>query len=427
MTPLRLHLAALLAAVTLLFGAAAPAAGQQVLRAAAVVNDEVISVLDLRMRMRLVMMSSGLEPDQIERARLRGQVLRTLINERLQLQAADRHGYQVSEEEVDQAVAQVAQRNDMTADQFLTILRRNDIMPDTFRNQIRANLAWQKVVRQRLGRDVTLSEEDVDEAVERIRSRQGDRQYRVREIFLPVDDDSNAAEIRRTAQRLVEQLRRGANFPALARQFSQAPTAADGGSIGWVLPENLPEPVAEAVQRMQSGQIAGPVRSFNGFHLVQLRDTRVIAGQEATVHLRELFMPLAEDAGAEASARVRSRLQELAADAEGCATFDALDDGAEAVRTSDLGEVKMGQLPDGIRERVAELPVDRPSEPMPVSGGLAVLMVCERDTGIDRDQVRRNLLQDRLGMLAQRYMRDLRRQANIDVRLDAQVGLDTRG
>ena len=411
------RLTGVLALAALTFSAIQPASGQQTLRAAAVVNDQVISQLDVEMRMRLVMLSAGISPQQADRGRLRDQVMRNLINEQLQLQAAERFGFSVSADEIDEAIQRVAQNNNMSADQFLSILRQNDVTVETFREQLRANLAWQKVIGNRLARDVSISDEDVDDAVERYRSRQGERQYRVREIFLAVDDEQELPRVRQTAQRLIQQLRQGAEFGALARQFSQSPTAADNGVIGWVTPENLPEAVGEQVTQMQSGQLAGPVRGYNGLHIVNLMDTRVLSPGNETVELRQLFAPVPDGAGEDAVAEAKQRLNRLAEPAEGCGNFNALADDTDAARTSDLGEVKMSALPDDIRPKVADLPLQTPSEPLQVAGGYAVLMVCERSGGIDREQIRQNLQRDRLNMLAQRYMRDLRRQANIEIQM----------
>ena len=411
------RLTGFLALIVLTAGAMQPAAAQQSLRAAAVVNDQVISQLDVEMRMRLIMLSANISPQEADRARLRDQVMRNLINEQLQLQAAERFGFSVSEEEIDQAVQRVARNNNMSADQFLSILRQNNVTIETFREQLRANLAWQKVIQNRLARDVTISDEDIDDAVARYRSRQGERQYRVREIFLAVDDQQELPRVRQTAQRLIQQLRQGAEFGALARQFSQAPTAADNGVIGWVTPENLPEAVAERVTEMQPGQLVGPVRGYSGLHIVNLLDTRVISPGNETVELRQLFTAVPEDGGEDAVTTAKQRLQQLAEPAEGCSNFDTLADDTDAARTSDLGEVKMSALPDDIRPQVADLALETPSELLQVAGGYAVLMVCERSGGIDRQEIRQSLQQERLNMLAQRYMRDLRRQANIEVQM----------
>ena len=411
------RLTGFLALIVLTAGAVQPAAAQQSLRAAAVVNDQVISQLDVEMRMRLIMLSANISPQEANRARLRDQVMRNLINEQLQLQAAERFGFSVSEEEIDQAVQRVARNNNMSADQFLSILRQNNVTIETFREQLRANLAWQKVIQNRLARDVTISDEDIDDAVARYRSRQGERQYRVREIFLAVDDQQDLPRVRQTAQRLMQQLRQGAEFGALARQFSQAPTAADNGVIGWVTPENLPEAVADRVTEMQPGQLVGPVRSYSGLHIVNLLDTRVLSPGNETVELRQLFTAVPDEAGEEAVSEAKQRLRQLAEPAEGCGNFDTLADDTDAARTSDLGEVKMSALPDDIRPQVADLPLETPSEPLQVAGGYAVLMVCERSGGIDRQEIRQSLQQERLNMLAQRYMRDLRRQANIEVQM----------
>jgi peptidyl-prolyl cis-trans isomerase SurA len=198
--------------------------------------------------------------------------------------------------------------------------------------------------------------------------------------------------------------------------------------IGWVTPENLPEAVADRVTEMQTGQLAGPLRGYSGLHIVNLMDTRVLSPGNETVQLRQLFTPVPDGAGEDTVAEAQARLNRLAEPADGCSTFDGLADETDAARTSDLGEVKMSALPDEIRPKVADLPLETASEPMQVAGGYAVLMVCERTGGIDREQIRRSLQQERLNMLAQRYMRDLRRQANVEIQMgDERRNLEDAG
>ncbi|RDD62407.1 peptidylprolyl isomerase [Ferruginivarius sediminum] len=399
-------------------GLAAPAAAQQALRAAALVNDEVISIMDLEMRVRLVMTASGISGSAEQRNRLAPQVLRSIIDERLQMQEAARLGIEAQDAEIDNAIARIAQQNNMAPRQFLDVLRRNGILPQVFRNQIRAKLLWQKVIAREIRREIQISPEEVDSVVERLMAQEGERRLRVREIFLSVDAGDEEQEVRATAQRLTQQLRNGAEFSSLARQFSQAATAAVGGDLGWLTPGSLPDQVANTLDEMQPGQIAGPIRTFGGYYIVRLEDTRQIAAIEETVNLKQIYLPLPGDAASSDIEEARARAEELAGQVDSCESMSNVAKSAGSANSGSLGEVKLSSLPENIRGAVADLPIDTPSRPIEVNAGIAVLMVCERSqSGIDRDQIRENLARQQLDLRAQRYMRDLRRAAHVDIRL----------
>lgn len=397
---------------------AAPAAAQQALRAAALVNDEVISAMDLQMRVRLVMLSSGMSDSPEQRERLAPQVLRTMIDERLQLQEAARLGIEVQEPEVDQAVARVAQQNNIPAQRFEQMLRQNGVLPQVFRNQVRASIAWQKILAREVRPQVQIGSAEVEAMVERLKSRTGERRLRVREIFLPLNEPEEDAQVRGTARRLIEQLRGGADFASLARQFSQAATASVGGDLGWLTPGSMPDAVAEALASMKPGQVAGPIRTFGGYYIVRLEDTRRISAGAETLHLKQIFLPLPGDADNGVVTETRTRAKELAERVEGCESMGDVAAEAGSADSGDLGEVKLSNLPGNVRQAVAELPESQPSEPIRVNAGIAVLMVCGRETsGIDREQIQENLVRQQIDMRARRYMRDLRRAAHVDVRL----------
>lgn len=249
-------------------------------RPAAVVNDDIISVLDLAMRLQLAIVAAGVEDTQEVRRRLTPQVLRGLIDERLQLQEAKRLDISVTDIQVAGALEQIAQQNRMTEGQFLTMLRNRGIIPTTLIDQIRAQLAWRNVIHRRIRPNVVISSEDIEEVANRLAARRGSIERRVAEIFVPIETAAKEAEALNNANRLLEELRRGANFAGLARQFSQSGTASLGGDLGWVRDGELDEPLNKALAQMGPGEIAGPVRTVSGFHILMLRDMRKNEGQQ---------------------------------------------------------------------------------------------------------------------------------------------------
>ncbi len=306
------------------WAAVSPAAAQNTLRAAAVVNDEVISMLDLAMRTRLAILASGLSDSPEVRSRLQRQVLRSLIDERLQLQEAARLEITVDESQTEGAVAMLAQQNNMSREQFFTVLQNNDILPKALIDQVQSELIWRSVVQRRLRPSVNIGDEEVDEVIARMRSSQGRMQLRVSEILLGVDSVLQDDDVQRAAERLVEQLRRGANFEALARQFSQSATASVGGDLGWIEEGQLPDELGAALGRMRPGDLAGPIRTFGGFYILLLRDQRRVSLGDATVNLKQLLFALPVDAGVDQLQQARDKAAELQPRIAGCEGFDAL-------------------------------------------------------------------------------------------------------
>ncbi len=268
------HAFALAALFLALAAPAGPAHSQDSLRAAAVVNDDMISLLDLSMRIRLAILGAGVKDTAETRSRIAQQVLRRLIDERLQLQEADRLDISVSDREVQEAIASLAEQNKMSREDFLDLLRKRSILPSSLADQIRAQLAWQSVVRQRWNPRVKVSPEEVDEIVERISGDGNEQLRRLAEISLTVETAQQESQVSANADRLVEQARAGANFAGLARQFSRSATANLGGDLGWVRDGELPEELRGVVTTMKPGEISSPIRTVSGFTILLLREEK---------------------------------------------------------------------------------------------------------------------------------------------------------
>lgn len=401
----------------------APGGDQFVTRIAAVVNDDIVSLSDIQGRIRLALFSSGLPDTPESRQRLTGTVLRTLIDESLQLQEAERVGIGASEREVEEALERIAQQNGTDRAGMEQVFAERGVPLSTLRGQVRAGVAWAKLVQRRLRPQVEIGDEEIDLVLERLRANAGKPEYLVAEIFLAVDSPEQEPEVRVLADRLFDQISSGTSFPAVARQFSQSAGAANGGDIGWVLPGQLPEEVDRQLRGMRPGQLSRPVRSVAGFHILLVRDQRTVTlgdPREMQMSLKQVFVPRAADMD---ETGLRTRVADLRAGLAGCEAMDArAAESADGV-SGDLGTVKAGDLPPQIAEVVLGLQVGEPSPPLFSDRGALVLMVCSRqvpeggDMAALHDQIRESLGAQRLDMLQRRLLRDLRRAAFVDVRV----------
>lgn len=266
----------LLALLPLILLPAGRASGQESIGIAAVVNNEAISIPDLVARIDVAIVASRLRASEDLRRQLAPQVLRSLVDERLKVQEAERLGVRVSDAEMANARRSVEQRNGIAAGGLDDFLQRQGLNVATVTDQLRAEILWSKLVRGRLGAAVSVGEGEIDEALAQLEANRGRPEFRVAEIFLAVESSEQESEVRAAAESLFEQLKAGAKFDQIASQFSQSATAAVGGDIGWVLEGELPSEIEAVLARMQPGRIAPPVRTFDGYSIVLLIDRRTV-------------------------------------------------------------------------------------------------------------------------------------------------------
>ena len=266
----------LLALLALIVLPADRASGQESVGIAAVVNNEAISIPDLVARIDVAIVASRLRASEDLRRQLAPQVLRSLVDERLKVQEAERLGVRVTDDEMANARRSVEQRNGIAAGGLDDFLQRQGLDVATVTDQLRAEILWSKLVRGRLGAAVSVGEGEIDEALAQLEANRGRPEYRVAEIFLAVESSEQENEVRAAAESLFEQLRAGAKFDQIASQFSQSATAAVGGDIGWVLEGELPSEIEAVLARMEPGRIAPPVRTFDGYSIVLLIDRRTV-------------------------------------------------------------------------------------------------------------------------------------------------------
>jgi peptidyl-prolyl cis-trans isomerase SurA len=403
--------------------ALADAASAQETRIAAVVNDDAISVADVTARMRLVFASSNIEDTPDSRQRVARQVVRILIDEKLQMQEAKRLNLKVSDEEIAAALANIEAQNNLPKGGLDKMLSTRGIERGTLVDQLTATLAWGKVVRQNLNRVTAISDEEIDAAIARQRETADQPRARVSEIFLAVSNPQQDAEVHRFADQLFEQLRAGARFGALAQQFSQSATAAVGGDIGWVTPSQLSSEIGATVQKLNAGDLSPPIRAGGGYYLIWVMEKKTggASDDDTRVALLQIMFPLAADASPAERQKAMAQAESVSKQAKSCGEMAQIGRERAPQTSGDLGKVRIGDLPLELRKTVFGLQVAEASPPMPLRGGVGVLMVCEREASANavpsRDQMGDEIARDRFESLAQRYLRDLRRSAFVDMRV----------
>lgn len=394
--------------------------GQPVQSIAAVVNDDVITARDFEARYRLALLSMNLQDRPEIRARLETQVRRALIDEKLQMQEARRVGITISDKELETALAKIAEQNKMPANNLERFLGQAGVPIGTLVDQVRANLSWSKLVQRRLRPTVIVGEEEIDAAVERLRANAGKTESLVSEIFLGVDGAGRDEEVRRNAERLIEQIRQGAPFALVARQFSQAAGAGNGGDIGWVQPGQLPEELDQALVRLRPGTLSPPLRAADGYHILAVREQRPIsAGDPGDVHVRLKLAAFPLRPGGDVKAQL-GRIVDQISRTQGCENFESAAKSAGSDKVQTMGPMRVGDLSADLARAATVAPVGQASPPFGNERQANFMMVCERKAGgtdsINRDAIYNRIGGERLDMLQRRLLTDLNRAAYVDVR-----------
>lgn len=243
----------------------------------AIVNEDAISRTDLQERVKLITASSGLPNTRDVQQKIVQQVVETLIEEQIKLQEARRLNVEITPEEIQNGFAAIAKQNKFEADQFEKVLRRSGINPQTMRQQIKSQIAWTKVVQRELRPRINISDNDVNNVLERLNSNAGENEYLLAEIFLPVDNTQSENDIRQLAAQLKTELNKGAPFFRLAQQFSKAAGASNGGDVGWVQESQLAKELSAPLKILAKNTVSEPIRSARGYHILFLRDKRQIS------------------------------------------------------------------------------------------------------------------------------------------------------
>jgi peptidyl-prolyl cis-trans isomerase SurA len=408
---------------TALVGATAPASAQT-LSIKAVVNDEAISAYDLNQRLNLVIRTSGLRDTPDVRRELTPRIIDSLVDEALQLQEAKRLNITVTKKEMDAAVALIERQNKIPGGGMDQFLKQLGIDKRTLYRQIEASISWSNVVRRNLMRSITVTSEEVSKTLERIKANADKPRILAAEIFIAVDSPRDEANAQQNIRRIFDELRGGANFPQMARQFSHAASAERGGDLGWIVAGELEPALDKVLATLAKGTISEPIRTATGYYILGVRDRREPASRnvgDTVVALRQILLTLPPGASPQAVESQKSLAESIRTSVRGCAEFSDVGKELGAGMSGDLGQLKVSELPSDLGSVVATLDVGAPSTPVVSNDSVRLFMVCDRKAPVDaelptREEIERRLTLQRLEIRARRYLRDLREAAFLDIR-----------
>lgn len=382
---------------------------------AAIVNDKVITTFDVQQRLKLMILSSGGQVNAQMLPQLQARALRDLVEEELKLQETEEYEVPVDESEIDAELRALAAQSGLTVEGLEKVLNADGVTLDSLRRQMKANSAWTALVQGRFRSRVRIDEDEVEDTLTRMREDASKEQFLVSEICIPVPDPAQAQAYYQGSLQLIEQMRRGVPFAAVAQQFSACPSAATGGDLGWVRAGELPKELDEALRALPPGSVTNPIPSEGAFMIMALRDKRaaVIPGEQSWT--------LAY-ASAPVSIGRNEALAELKAieTADACAPSALRLDLGPNVAIAHLESMKLGDIDERFRGMVEDLDRGDLSGMVEADGAYHMVYVCDKDDGLglpSRQAIEDRIYARQLGQIAQQYLRDIERKAMVDIRL----------
>ena len=389
------------------------------------VNEEIISTYDIVQRMRLLIVTSGIQPTEQNLPDIQREAVRSLVDEHLEMQELAREAKTqkfdliATDAEVNDELADIARGNNTSADQLLAQLAAQGVGATTFRDQLKAEISWRGWIRGRYGQRLTIGEDQIKAYQKRLEAEGGKPRYQISEVFIDASRAGGEAAAEQGAAQLIAQLQKGAPFAAVARQFSNSPSAAKGGDVGWISTGEMPAEVDRALDSLRPGQLSAPIPVKDGVYIIYLKDRRA-GGATTLINLKQAAIALPKSATAGEVAAANAKLVALRPKLNGCDNLAAEAAKTPGVISGDLGEAESKDLAPAFREAAESLQVGQVSAPIRTDAGLHLIAVCgKRQGGADQlkhDDIANRLYGQELAMIAKRQLRDLRNSATIETR-----------
>jgi peptidyl-prolyl cis-trans isomerase SurA len=399
-------------------------ASAQGLRVVARVNDDAITDYELNERIILAIHTTNQQDSPDLRQRLAPQVLRQMVDERLQIQNAKQLGLKATESEVTARLSEIEHAAGMGPGQFRQFLQSIGVPYEVAAQQFEATIAWIKIIRRKIRPLVDVSDTEIDDALARIRANAGKTEVHVAEIFIPVDRADQSEETRRNADRIVEQVKRGTPFPALAQQFSHGATASNGGDLGWILPGSLDPALEAAIDKLPLKTASEPIRTPAGWHILWAIERRQFASsrtEDVRLNLVQMTLALPVNASPDEVSQATAEAKKAMANVHQCGDLHVQSRQMKGASSGDLNSVRAADLASNrqMYEEIPKLPVGGVAGPFRVAEGLQVVALCGKEGGgglPSRESISQQILLQKLEAAGRRYMRDLRRTATIDIK-----------
>ena len=398
---------------------AVPAMAAQTVNIAAVVNDSIITTSDVEQRRDIIMATAGIPMTVENQQKITPRIVQSLIDEALELQDAKSQSLTVTDEEVTKAIDGMGAKGENN-ESLRNFIQRNNLSMNSVEAQVKAQLAWGKVVQKKLRRNVNVSQDEVARAQKSSAAAPGVQELRIQAMNIKLSADDKGASAKKIAEDIMLQSKSGTDMSTIAAHYIKNPDVHFNPPV-WVAETNLPGPLQQVVHDMKPGDITPPLRSNESVQILQLLDRQVASKQadDTEFALKQIAIGLPPKSDKKGTQKLRMAASVLRTDPGDCMS--------DTIPKVDLPtqvkfvRAKLGSMSPQQRAIVSHLEVGDVSEPLPGPDALRMIVMCEKIEPAAgnlpaADKVRQQLFEEKLELEAQKHLRNLKRDAYINIK-----------
>lgn len=387
---------------------------------AAIVGDDVITTADVSERRDLIMATSGIAPTVENQEKLTPKVVQVLIDETLQLQEAKRQSQTVTDEELEKAIGEMTARDNN--ENIRDFIKKRGLSVRSMENQVRAQLAWTKVVQRKLRRNVTISQDEVARAQKAQASSPGDEELRIQALEMRISSADKETSTTKLAEEVALELKAGAPMSTIAARLIGNPNVRYSQPT-WVPEKNLAPPLQQALRAMKTGEYTPPLRGGNAIQILQImeRKTAPKLADATEFAIKQISIAVPKKRDKASLAKLSAVAEALRADPGSC--MDETMPKTELPTQVKFARLRYSAMSPEQRSIVTHLEVGDVSEPLMSPDALRLVVMCEKieptsNALPDAEKIRQELFSEKIELEAEKHLRNLRRDAYIDIKGD---------
>ena len=388
----------------------------------AIVNDEPITFMDLSNRMQLIIVSSNLPDNSETREKLYGQILQSLINEKLQAQEAKKLSISITTQEVDNNIKFIEKNNNMEERTLIDTLYKNGVPKSALPSRILANITLEKLLQKVIQPKVIITDNEIENEYNNYLSNEGKYEYKLSEIIFNYTNLSKNADIMLIATQIRKKIIKENNFDVVAKQINENGTGNFKKDDNWRLKNNINTITYDSIKDLKINGVSELLLLNTGISIIKVDNKRkiIIPDLSSTVEDISIIvfdLPINKNRTTSLLEEIRNKTINI----KSCNELSELAKTEESMQGRNIGKVSLKNLPKKFREATQNREVNKPTTPIISEDGIYIIMVCERNAKLNQEfalkEVIKTNIKNRLtNILKERYLLDLNRKALIDIR-----------
>jgi peptidyl-prolyl cis-trans isomerase SurA len=389
---------------------------------AAIVNDEPITMMDLDSRMRLIIISSNLPNNLETRKNLTGQVLQSLISERLQHQEAKRLGIRVTDQEIKNNIKFIEQQNNMNENQLIETLFNNGVPKSALPIRLKANLLMQKLLQNIIRPKVIITNNEVNNEYNNLLSNNGKMEYKYSEISFNFTDLSKKDDLLLIAKQIRKKIVEENNYDAIAKRIQENGTGTYKNSK-WKLKNKINKDIFLNIENLKENDVSDLIVSNTSVSIIKIDGKRTFKIPELSNTVTDIsFISFDLPINKNKENLILNDIIKNTVDLKSCDEMMEISKVYGNKKGKRLGKILLNNLPQYFIDEIKNLNLNQPSKPIMANDGIYVTMICEDDKKLKQEFALKEMIKSDIRsrstrILKDRYLLDLNRKALIDIRI----------